>query len=406
MSFDEFHSSLLSPTTGFVLKLGASLATAGFGLLGIGATTRTVSGKLTRSGWVAFVGIVVGGILAVGSCIYDFSSGQEAERQLRSRTQQLLTSVRRGIYPMHGIKVSVEIELNSNIEPVRAFKDNIRKLAASDRRCKTLARQLQCNGFSSSGASVSPDMYEVLRESPLFPRHGTDLRRLIDYTYVHVAFLRDAPSFEESASPKMRQAQYMGRFFAQWHRDGQGLPVETLLRYSFSSDSLTLEVRDLVIPDAESNTAGLYSLVDFLPGYIRLIPNLSEDPMCGAGPATGVCTTELIVEYSKGLKLFSFEIMFPYPKALRAYESEGTSCVAEPGNGLGTGLAVDLPFDVDGVDSLGNVVSRLPLPLPGISICELTQGEHVLPDPTQRAFRAAVPASEAGTAASAKVPSI
>jgi hypothetical protein len=49
---------LTSETFGFLLKLLAGLATAAFGILGIGTQTRDKQGKLTRNGWIALVGII------------------------------------------------------------------------------------------------------------------------------------------------------------------------------------------------------------------------------------------------------------------------------------------------------------------------------------------------------------
>jgi hypothetical protein len=62
------------PTFGFLLKLFSGLAAAGFGILGIGTKTRLDSGKLTKEGKVALVGILVAGAIGSIATINDFVS--------------------------------------------------------------------------------------------------------------------------------------------------------------------------------------------------------------------------------------------------------------------------------------------------------------------------------------------
>lgn len=388
MPYDDFRSLISTPTTGFLLKLFAGLATAGFGLLGIGSVTRDHAGKLTRSGWIAFTGILVGAVFVVGACLYDFVTGQESERLTKIRSQQLLMSVRRGIFPMRSLRISAEVLMAGDVAPLKSFKSKVRDLATRDRTCKAVPHILRCNGISIDGSSP-PVLYEVKLGSALFPKEGSDIRRLIDFIYVHVSILRET-SIDDSAAPQkgqQRRAQYLGRFFAGWDR--QGLPKDTLLSYNYRDDTLTLAIEDLAISDAEVITAGLYSLVDFLPGYMRLIPNLAGDPMCSGRPDVGICSIPETIDFIKGLSLTSFRMSFPYPKEIRAYASPDTTCAAAPGNGIATGLAVELPFDVEGLDSLGNIVSPAKLPPLTKSVCELTNDQNALADPTTTAFAAA-----------------
>lgn len=62
---------LTSPTLGFVLKVFGGVTAAAFGVLGVGAETRDVLGRLNRKGWIALTGILVGGILAMGTSVYE-----------------------------------------------------------------------------------------------------------------------------------------------------------------------------------------------------------------------------------------------------------------------------------------------------------------------------------------------
>jgi len=71
---------LQSSAFGFLLKLFAGLAAAGFGIMGVGVETRAESGALNRKGWIALVGIIVAGLLAVVTSIYEFTTAEKKER--------------------------------------------------------------------------------------------------------------------------------------------------------------------------------------------------------------------------------------------------------------------------------------------------------------------------------------
>src|SRR5258708_2946331 len=102
----ELMKVLGAPTMGFLLKLFAGLAALGFGILGVGAETRDAGGKLTRKGWIALIGIIVAGILALGTSISEFVAGQEKEQAERRHNERLMLSVQRNLYPLRSVRVS------------------------------------------------------------------------------------------------------------------------------------------------------------------------------------------------------------------------------------------------------------------------------------------------------------
>jgi len=70
---------------GFTAKILAAVAAAGFGILGVGATTREPTGELNTKGRIALSGIVVAAVFALASAVNDFISGDRPHPQLHLR---------------------------------------------------------------------------------------------------------------------------------------------------------------------------------------------------------------------------------------------------------------------------------------------------------------------------------
>ena len=86
-----------SDTFGFLLKLFSGLAAAAFGILGIGTKTREDNGRLTRNGKIALTGIIVAGFLAIGTSVYEFTTGQKQAEEAAKKSEKLMLSVQRGL---------------------------------------------------------------------------------------------------------------------------------------------------------------------------------------------------------------------------------------------------------------------------------------------------------------------
>src|SRR5438093_2912777 len=126
MGADKFFEFLKSDTFGFYFKVVSGLAATVFGMLGIGTKTREDNGKLTRNGKIALTGIIVSGICALGSSVYEFTTSQERGREEREKSQRLMLSVQRGIYPLRDLKMSVEISLDRDFIGLAEYKKSLK----------------------------------------------------------------------------------------------------------------------------------------------------------------------------------------------------------------------------------------------------------------------------------------
>ena len=84
------HSLIASfeePFVGFMLKLLAGIATAVFGIIGLGRNVRKRGGALTPKGRMALIEIIVAAVLASGSGIYDYFSSPETAKEERLKSE-------------------------------------------------------------------------------------------------------------------------------------------------------------------------------------------------------------------------------------------------------------------------------------------------------------------------------
>ena len=182
---------LTSPTFGFVLKILSGIATAAFGILGIGTKGREDNGDLTPSGRTALIGILVSASIGGLSSIYDFVSGQKSADAAKQQSDQLLTSVRRGIYPLQGMTGSFRISIGDTFPDVGAYKSALQKEIAKPGRCRTIGDKT-CQFI---GSVDDPDSYNIPHSSELFPLRKTfpRLLDLLNNIQVEVWFYREVP---------------------------------------------------------------------------------------------------------------------------------------------------------------------------------------------------------------------
>jgi len=343
---------LTSPTVGFLLKLGSGVAAAGFGIFGIGATTRSADGLLTIKGKIALAGIVVAGMLAIGTTIFDFVAGQSAEQAARLRAERLLVSVQRGIYPMRQLRLSMDVSIGGEFEALTAYRAALRKSIEKDRRCeKRPQTQIACSGVDLSTSRIL--FYEIPRSSPYFPSARSSLGHALRYIEVRVSMYKQ----KAAGSAGQQEGMYLGRILASWWDTEP--PKSSALVYDFETDELSLHVENFPIDDKTAAAAGVYSLIDFMPGFIRATPTVADDPMCLDHKELSVCRDDDLSRFVDGLVLRRFEIAFEYPKRLTLFESPYTACKASKGGGA-SGLASALPDDIEAIDSLGNITWSKP----------------------------------------------
>lgn len=151
---------------GLWTKIIAAIGAAAFGILGVGKDTR-LAGKLTRTGWIALIGIVVSGELALTSTFSDAISGEKKDRLL-------LVSVQRGVYPFRGLTLWMEVPLDKDFYGLEAYKATLRNafpVSADEARKGTPAHPLE---IPEAGG-----LHPVPAGSRLFPAQGSPVYTII-----------------------------------------------------------------------------------------------------------------------------------------------------------------------------------------------------------------------------------
>ena len=351
--FNNLLHSLTSPAVGFLLKLFAGLTTAAFGILGVGVKTREDDGRLNQKGWIALIGILVGGILAVGTSVYEFASGQEKERADRRRSERLLLSVQSGVYPLRQIMASFELTLADDFEGATAYRQALRTEISKNRDCKIPKAPFECSGVDEHG---KPYEYRIYASSVLFPKTHSPVRDVLDSLYIYVTLFRQLPQ-EQARKETWRRPKFLGRFFIDWR---QKLPNYAWLAYDFQHDTLNFGAEHYQLTDDSVLQAGVYSLVEFFPGVIGASPNLNDEAVCNGSAISKEACLKKIAAIYKGLALRELTLAFPYPKKIRLSEGQATSCHSENRQLL----LLHLPSDVEAIDSLGNIENFKPDPSP------------------------------------------
>lgn len=309
---------LTSPTVGFLLKLCSGIAAAGFGILGIGATTRSETGALTTKGKIALTGIVLAGVLAIGTSVFDFVSAESVERATRQRAERLLVSVQRGVYPMRGVRASLNVAITGKFEALTSYLTALKKTVAEDRQCKKHPQsQIACSGIDLSTNEIL--IYSIPKGSPFFPSADSSLGKALNFIEVHVGMYK--------GSVDRGKATYLGRFFVEWWPEG--LPKTAKLNYDFKRGTLSLEIEDMPVDDKTVASGGVYSLIDFLPGFLWARPTVADDPLCLTRKTLDICRDEDLTQFVDGLVLERFELAFEYPKRIQLFWSEYTTCKAD-----------------------------------------------------------------------------
>jgi hypothetical protein len=338
----NLYEYLTSPLVGFVLKIAALLATAGFGLMGVGVTTRDADGRLTRSGRVALAGVVVAATLSLATVVYDYAIQQRDAAIIQRRSEQLLMSVQRGLYPLRGATVEAIVRLGE-FPALARVKARMRLLIDVDRNCTKRRTGVSCYGIGADGNAF---IYDVEPSLAMEPGRDIVVHEVLKSLSVHVALYRSVTGPQASAGEAVA---YVGRFFVD-RRDGRG---QMMLRYDRRAESVEV-IFTVGVGNERLLESGTYSLVDVLPGFVRATPNVNREDLCERAKLDkSECDAAITPAYN-GLSLNEMNISFEYPKQIRMTSNEETRCLAEDGNGTAMGLAVALP-DVDSLDSLGNV---------------------------------------------------
>jgi len=187
----EILSYFQSSTFGFLLKLFTGLAAALFGILGVGANVRDQNGRLNRKGWTALIGIVIAGLLAVATSVYDFIAGQRQDETARAKNEQLLLSVRRGIYPLRKMRVDINISLKPSFGGLSEYKAILRQHFSKEALKELNAPQ---------PIRLTAGIFDIDRSSPLFPAPTSSVYLFISNITFHVVPLSAYPEDRIPAS--------------------------------------------------------------------------------------------------------------------------------------------------------------------------------------------------------------
>jgi hypothetical protein len=331
---------LTSETAGFLLKLFAGIAAAAFGMLGIGTKTREDDGKLTPSGRIALIGIVVAGLLAIGTSVYDFATGQKKAKEGREKSERLLLSVQRGIYPLKGISGEVRIEFTNDFVGAAEYKAMLRgKLPTTKGPC-TDGKDYFCYESDDDG-----NTYGIRERSALFPKRGSPVEIVLRSIDIDVSLI------QPKAGLGNQHFNRIGFFSFQLSKAD---PKSAVITFKPATGVLQYEVEHFRIPDTIASESSVYSLIEVFPGFIEVSSGFSHPFLCEllktkTGPD---CSSAKTLE--GGFRLAELMFRFEYPKAIH-FERGDSSLITCASKEPDDSLIITLPDDIDQIDAQGNI---------------------------------------------------
>jgi hypothetical protein len=333
---------LTTPLFGFLLKLFAGIATAAFGLLGIGATTRDAGGRLTPSGKTALVGILVAAFLALGSVVYDYSVAQKAAAAELQKSRHLLLSVQRGVYPLRDVSGEVTISFAGAIPGLSDYTASLDK--SLPKGVTTCEGNPLCYG-DDDGAPI----YRLPSTSSLFPKPTSEFGIILDSLALNIRLVSMRPG------PADKHYTLIG-FFRFYLREAKA--QQTSVLYYPMSKRIEYYLKNFSIPEQDVIGSGVYSLVEIFPGFIMASTDEHDDPLCNAlkiasGPT---CYEHILKPLENGMKLEELWLKFKYPKSLRVQRGSSIECVAGNEKDI---LIAQMPDEIDKIDTLGNYLEVL-----------------------------------------------
>jgi len=332
----KFTEFLTSPAFGFYVKFIAGFAAAGFGLMGVGAKTRNDDNSLTSKGRIALVGILVSGFFAAASVTYDYFVAQKAARSEAERSQRLLLSVQRGIYPLRGIKANFAVRLSKDLAGLTEYSARVQKTIAADRDC------VHTNQFTCDDPEVRTD-YVIPSSSSLFPEKGSKFRRILENLSLEILMLKR--TYAKSGEVKYDR---VGSFNVDI---GVVVPNDWYLQYSYDDTSLYLGVNNYHLGDDAPIGSQVYSLVDFIPGVIAIGNSKTTPHTCHiAGGCDFKEFTSLMNALVSGLDVANASLSFGYPKnfEFNRYPSPfGDFAAMQCSNDSAKYLALKTPDDIE-----------------------------------------------------------
>jgi hypothetical protein len=348
-----------SPSTfGLILKLCTSIAAAGFGIFGIGTKTRDDNGRILRNGWIALIGIVVAGLLALATALNDYKveqakdkAAREAEQAKSKTTQEINLGVQRGIYPLKGVTLTLFLYFNKTSEIVSDYTKTLDLAIAKDPDVKH-AEPFQLSSVNDDGERI----YRIADTSSLFPQPGTLMRSGIENSGLTFQLLKR--SHPVQMPPSAYAYSNVGVFAV---RLGEHVPEHWSLTYRPSNDHLTLRVDNYPVTDSDVRSSGVLSLIDFMPGAMAESATVFLTPFLDTFRKLDFDMKPAIVRmstFSKAVSSGRVVLKFAFPKEIWIGEPFSVDCKDNGGY-----LARLLPDTPDAPE----VGSGIGLPAPDLS---------------------------------------
>jgi hypothetical protein len=339
-------------------------------MLGIGTKTREDNGDLTRNGKIALIGIVTAGLLAIGTSIYEFATGQQKAREDHLKTERLMNSIQAGLFPIRNASAAIAIDLSDSLPGVIAYRSKLRRYIPVLTNCIETPYTEYCQNTDEGW------MYAIPAKSALFlPRK---LHKFLEHDFLKLAVA--VPS-----GHKEHPYTLLGHSM---------LPFENLhfenvhVTFTPASGRIQYVVGKFALPNESLTALSAYSLVDIFPGFAMavIVPD-----------APGICRQNMeafdlkeakkhsddqdpdndddvkvyqdcMTQLAKGMSLTGLFIGFEYPKSLLFDESSTFKCSSQNRPEM---LVLPLPDTVYLLNREGHASTAPVPPIVQNAICSL-----------------------------------
>jgi hypothetical protein len=359
MSWRSIIAFFESPLVGFLLKLVGGAGSAVFGIFGLGTKARDDAGTLTTPGWVALIGILVSGGIAILSSSYDFITGRIREDNDRLRSERLMLEIERGIYPLRSIHGNLEIKFAPGMPGFKKYEATLRHVIPTDSHC---------HPTSDYGCEDIPDgsiVYKIPASSPLAPKPDSLAGVILNNLGVTVYFMKP---FENRGTNYYKKLGSFTFTFDEIH------PKDANLFFNPKTGFVGYAIGEFEVPDNTAAKSNVYSLSEIFPGLVAAnatIPNL--DLCDGVRPTLrDECNAALPGPAWEGITLENILLGFQYPKALRLAPSADFECHSAT---LGDLLIRALPESVEQDNYAGNFEDKPKLRVQVDKVCKAINDE-------------------------------
>lgn len=286
---------------GFLLKLIAPLATAAFGFLALGTKARDDEERLTRSGYIAVVGMVVTAVLSFAIQTNDFLAARKASQAEMEQSRKTLIAVQQGQYPLRNMTATFSLLLPHNNRLLTVFRNKLRQTISKDRKCHETPH-LHCHEGVESLFDGLPASYSIDPESSLFPTTWQDGRWLLQHIQIGVTMYGTTSELKDT---KIKYKE-IGDFLISWTSEQLNASV---LFFNYENDELRL-LFVLKVPDSVLADSAPKSLVDVFPG--AAVAQIFPNDNC----TYDIDTCNILKDHIRDTSIENLSLSFPFPKTL------------------------------------------------------------------------------------------